>query len=475
MVDRVIEPRPKQWILNAFSMSTPGHLAAGLWRHPRNRSSEYTDVEYWINLAKLLEAGKFHGLFIADVLSHYGVYKGEGNIDPGLPGAAQLPMNDPFLAISAMAAATKNLSFGVTASTTYENPFLLARRFSTLDHLTKGRVAWNVVTSHLESAAKNLGLPTQIEHDERYKIAEEFINLTYELWESSWRDDAVVKDAKSKQYTVPGRVRKINHEGHYFKSTGPITTEPSIQRTPFIFQAGASSAGKTFATKHAECMFLPGMTPEAVKRSADDIRRLAVENGRDPSRIKLITGILIIVDETDEKAQAKYDDYLQYADLEGTMTLFGGWTGVDLDKWGDDEDFKFTGPGAIQSMISSWTATVPGTQDVKWTKRRIAQELAVGGAHPRAIGSPKTVADMLQKWIDEAGIDGFNISYAVNPGDFEDTIEYLLPELRARGVFWDDYVADTTRENYFQDGLGPRLRDDHPGSRYKWPAETDRF
>ncbi|KAI2468482.1 Nitrilotriacetate monooxygenase component A/pristinamycin IIA synthase subunit A [Annulohypoxylon bovei var. microspora] len=461
MGDQFIEPRPKQGILNAFSMSTPGHLAAGLWRHPRNHSSEYKDIEYWINLAKTLEDGKFHGLFIANVLSHYGVYKGEGNINPGLAGAAQIPMNDPFLAISAMAAVTKNLSFGVTASTTYENPFLLARRFATLDHFTKGRVAWNVVTSHLESAARNLGLPTQIEHDERYKIAEEFINLTYELWESSWRDDAVVKDAKTKQYTVPSRVRKIHHEGHYLQSTGPIMTEPSIQRTPFVFQAGASNAGKTFATKHAECMFLPGMTIEAVKRSADGICQLAVENGRDPSRIKLITGFLIIVDETDEKDHAKYKDYLEYTVLEGTMTLFGGWTGVDLNKWGNDEDFKFTGPGAIQSMISSWNATVPGTQN----------ELAVGGAHPRAIGSSKTVSDFLQTWIDEAGIDGFNISYAINPGDFEDIIKFLLPELRARGVFWDDYVANTTRENYFQDGLGPRLRDDHPGSKYKWTAE----
>ncbi|KAJ4260431.1 hypothetical protein NW762_007170 [Fusarium torreyae] len=459
----------KQWIINAFSMSTPSHLAPGLWRHPRNRTAEYTDLEYWTDLAKILEKGKFHGLFLADVLSHYGVYKGAGNIDPGLPGAAQFPITDAFLPISAMAAVTKNLSFGVTASTTYENPFLLARRFATLDHLTKGRVAWNVVTSHLETAAKNLGLETQIAHDERYEIAEEFIQATYKLWESSWKDDAVIKD--DKQYTVPGRVREINHKGKHFSSSGPLTTEPSIQRTPFIFQAGASSAGKNFATKHAECMFVPGMEPSAVKKSAVDIRRLAAEQGRDPNRIKLIAGILIIVDETDEKAQAKYEDYLKYVDLEGTLTLFGGWTGTDLDKWSDDEDFKFAGLGGIQSLITSWSATVPGTDGIKWTKKRIARELSLAGAHARAIGSPKTVADILQKWIDEADIDGFNISYAVNPGDFEDIIKYLLPELRARGVFWDDYTASTTRENYFGDGLGPRLRDDHPGAKYTWKAE----
>ncbi|KAH8650013.1 alkanesulfonate monooxygenase [Xylariales sp. PMI_506] len=461
------QAKPKQWILNAFTMSTPGHLAPGLWRHPRNRTAQFNDLEYWTDLAKILEAGKFHAVFIADVLSHYGIYKG-GSIDAGLPGAAQFPMNDPFMPISAMAAVTKHLSFGITASTTYENPFLLARRFATLDHLTKGRIAWNAVTSHLEPAAKNLGLPTQIAHDERYEIAEEHLNVTYKLWEGTWRDDAVVKDVESKQYTVPGRVRTIDHEGKHFKSAGPLPTEPSPQRTPFIFQAGASSAGKNFATKHAECMFLPGMEPQSVRRSADDIRKRAVENGRNPATIKLIAGILVLVDETDEKAQAKYEDYLSYADTEGILTLFGGWTGVDLDKWGDDEDFKFTGPGAVQSLVSSWTATIPGTDGVKWTKSRIAKELSVGGAHARAIGSAKTVADILQKWIEEADIDGFNLSYGINPGDFEDIVKYLLPELRARGVFWEDYYASTTRENYFQDGLGPRLREDHPGAKYTW-------
>ncbi|KAF7563567.1 hypothetical protein G7046_g580 [Stylonectria norvegica] len=462
---------PKQWILNAFTMSTPGHLASGLWRHPRNRTSQYIDIEYWTDLAKIVEEGKFHGLFIADVLSHYGVYRGAGNIDPGLAGAAQFPITDPFLPIAAMAAVTKHLSFGITASTTYENPFLLARRFATLDHLTKGRVAWNAVTSHLETAAKNVGLDTQIAHDERYQIADEFLTLTYKLWESTWRDDAVVKSNETKQYSVPGRVRQIDHKGKYFSSAGPLTSEPSIQRTPFIFQAGASSAGKAFATKHAECMFLPGMEPHSVKKTVDDIKRLAVEQGRDPSTIKIIAGMLVIVDETDELAQAKYEEYLTYADLEGSLTLFGGWTGVDLDKWSDDEDFKFAGPGDIQSMVTNWAATIPGTDGAKWTKSRIAKELSIGGPGARAIGSAKTVADILQRWVDIAGIDGFNLAYAVNPGDFQDIIKWLLPELQARGVFWKDYTGSTTRENYFQDGQGPRLRDDHPGAKYKWAAE----
>ncbi|KAF2120123.1 xenobiotic compound family monooxygenase [Lophiotrema nucula] len=418
-------------------MSTPGHLASGLWRHPRNRTSQYIDIEYWTDLARILEAGKFHGLFIADVLGHYGVYRGAGNIDAALPGAAQFPNTDPFLPITAMAAVTKKLSFGVTASTTYENPFLLARRFATLDHLTKGRIAWNVVTSHLESAATNVGLETQVPHDERYKMADEYLIATYKLWEGAWRDDAVIKD--DKQYTVPGRVRYVN-PGKYFKTAGPLTTEPSIQRTPFIFQAGASSSGKAFATKHAECMFLIGMDPKTVRKTVEDVRKQAVEQGRNPNTIKTIARINIIVDDTDEKAHDKYQEYLSYADLEGSLTLFGGWTGTDLSTINDDEDLKFTGPGAIQSMVSSCSATVPGTENVKWRKARVARELAIGGPHPKAIGSP----------------------YHYQVG---------LPELRARGVFWDDYSASTTRENYQGDGRGPRLRDDHPGSKYRWRAD----
>lgn len=185
----------------------------GLWRHPRNRSTQYTDIEYWTSIAQVLESGKIHSLFIADVLGAYDVYKGPANFNPGLAGVAQIPISDPFLPIAAMAAVTKHLSFGITASTTYENPFLLARRSATLDHLTKGRVAWNAVTSHLESAARNVGLETQIAHDERYKIADEYLTLTYKLWEGSWRDDAVVRDEEGGVYALPGRVRRIDHRG----------------------------------------------------------------------------------------------------------------------------------------------------------------------------------------------------------------------------------------------------------------------
>lgn len=180
--------------------------------------------------------------------------------------------------------------------------------------------------------------------------------------------------------------------------------------------------------------------------------------------------MLVIVDETDEKARAKHERYRSQVDLEGMATLFGGWTNHDLSKYNDDDDFTFTSIGGVQSMITSWSKTVPNSNGLKWTKRRVLEELALGGAHPRAIGSPQTVADILQRWIDIAGIDGFNFSYAVSPGTFVDMSTYLFPELRRRGVIWDDYEVKggSARENYFQDGQGSRLRETHPGRKYSW-------
>ncbi|KAK6443508.1 hypothetical protein LTR95_000335 [Oleoguttula sp. CCFEE 5521] len=369
-----------------------------------------------------------------------------------------------------MAHATKNISFGITASTTYENPYALARRFATLDHITDGRVGYNIVTSYLHSAAMSFGLEKAVEHDERYAIADEFLEVFYKLLEGSWQADAVVADKATGIWTDASKVRKIDHVGKYFRCAGPSIIDPSPQRTPFLLQAGASKAGKLFAAKHSEAMFLPGLVPRKTLQVVQDTRAILRDLGRPEDSIKFIAGIFIIVDETDEKAQAKFDDMLQYADLEGTAALFGGWSGTDLSTFSDDEDFKFAAAPAIQSMINSWTETVPGTKDTKWTKKLVLQHLAISGAHERAIGSPITVANILQKWVDEAQIDGFNISYATTPGTFEDIVKYLWPELRRRGVLQEKYAGSSMRENYLADGGGPNVRSWHPASRYTWQA-----
>ena len=261
----------------------------------------------------------------------------------------------------------------------------------------------------------------------------------------------------------------------HFQVAGPHLVEPSRQRTPFLVQAGASKAGKSFAAKHAEAIFLPGMAYDTVRKIVQDLRSLAHDQGRDPNSVKLLVGLHVVLDETDEMAASKYEEYLQYADIEGSLALFGGWTGTDLAGVPDDADLKFTGPPAMKGMVESWSTTIPGSDRVRWTKARVAQELAFGGAHARAVGSASTVADILEEWVRETGVDGFNLSYAIVPDDLQDHAKLLVPELKRRGIFWEpeDATDRTLREVCLgaEASQGPRLRDDHPGSRFKWTAD----
>ena len=193
--------------LNAFAMNCVGHQAPGLWAHPRDESWRYKDADYWVELARLLERGKFDGLFLADVLGVYDVY--QGSHEQALRQAVQLPVNDPLLLVPLLAQATQHLGFGVTCALTYEHPYPFARRMSTLDHLTAGRIGWNIVTSYLDSAARNMGLATQIGHDDRYAMAEEYLEVCYKLWEGSWEDDAVLRDKQQRLFTDPSKVHGI--------------------------------------------------------------------------------------------------------------------------------------------------------------------------------------------------------------------------------------------------------------------------
>jgi FMN-dependent oxidoreductase (nitrilotriacetate monooxygenase family) len=459
----------RQLILNAFVMNTPGHLSPGLWAHPTNSTDQYNTLKFWTDLAQLLDKANFHAMFIADTLGAYDVYKGPRNFAPSLASGAQFPVSDPLFLVPVMAGATENLVFGVTASTTYDTPYALARRFSTVDHLSNGRVAWNIVTSYLDSAARNHGLDQQIPHDERYAIADEYMEVVYKLWEGSWRDDAVIADRGSRTYAQSDRVREINHQGKYFNVPGPHFCEPSPQRTPFLFQAGSSKAGSAFGARHAEAIFVGGQEPELLKPIVAGFRAQLKEAGRDPRSVKAIAAMAVVVAESDEAAEAKKQDFLSYTDREGALALFGGWTGIDLSKYTDEEDFRFTGLPAVQSIVNRWAQTVPGKENLPWNKNRIAEYLALGGMASKIVGSPQTVADELERWVEIADVDGFNLSHITNPGTFEDIIKYLLPELQRRGIFRKEVEQKgaTAREVF----LGSkRLRDDHTGSKFKWSA-----
>ena len=225
-------------------MNCAGHISHGLWVHPDNNRHRFNDLEFWTELAKLLEYGAFDAVFLADVIGAYDGFL--GGPETALREAVQIPNNDPLLVIPAMAAVTRGLGFAATFSVTYEPPFAFARRMSTLDHLTRGRVAWNVVTSYLPNAARNFGLADEIDHDHRYEIADEYMDVCYKLWEGSWDDDAVIQDREHRVYTDPAKVRHINHEGTYYRVAGPHLSQPSPQRTPVIYQAGSSDAGRGF-------------------------------------------------------------------------------------------------------------------------------------------------------------------------------------------------------------------------------------
>jgi FMN-dependent oxidoreductase (nitrilotriacetate monooxygenase family) len=447
--------------LNAFEMNCVAHQSPGMWRHPRDRSRDYRWLHGWIELAKTLERGLFDGLFLADVLGVYAVFG--GSPEAALRHATQTPVNDPLLLVSSLAAATTNLGFGVTVTLSYEPPFPFARRMSTLDHLTDGRIGWNVVTGYLNSAARGTGQSGQRPHDERYAVAEDYMEVVYKLWEGSWADDAVIADASSGVFTLPERVLKVRHDGPHYKLDGLHLSEPSPQRTPVIYQAGTSPAGRAFAARHAECVFMSGPSKKVIAPRVAAIRKLAAEAGRDPRAILMFAMMTVVVAATDEEAEAKLADYRRYADPEGALTLMSGWTGVDFSRLDPDEVIEHVESEAGRTALENITRADP---DRRWTVRGVAEHVSIGGIGPVVVGSPGTVADQLEGWIDETDINGFNLAFVVRPETFADVSDLLVPELQRRGRYKRAYANGTLREKLF--GGSPRLQKPHVAAGYRW-------
>ncbi len=455
-------PMPKHIRLNAFDMNCTVHQSPGLWTHPRDRAASYNTLDYWVDLARILERGKFDALFIADVLGIYDVYR--GGPETALEHAVQVPVNDPLMVIPAMAWVTQHLGFGVTCGLTYEHPYPFARRMSTLDHLTKGRIGWNIVTGYLNSAAQGMGQAQQTEHDTRYEIAEDYMQVVYKLWEGSWEDSAVLRDRGSRRFADASRIHRIMHQGPYFQSSAVHLCEPSPQRTPVLYQAGASGRGRRFAASHAECVFINGPSQAAIASIVAALRQSTIEAGRNPAELLIFTMMTVITAPTSKEAHDKLAEYRGYVDEEGALALMSGWTGIDFSKLDPDAPLQFEKTDAQISALQSFTTNADPGQ--VWTPRAIARHACIGGRGPVVVGSAVEVADALQDWVAKTDVDGFNLAYAVTHETFSDIADLVVPILQERGAFKRDYAPGTLREKLYGPGRA-RLGNDHPAAGYR--------
>lgn len=452
---------PKKLILNLFEMNTVSHITHGLWPLPGNNRHRFGDLSYWTELAQIIEDGGFDGVFLADVVGAYDTFR--GGPATAVREGLQIPSNDPLLVVPAMAAVTRRIGFGVTFSTSYEPPFTFARRMSTLDHLTDGRIGWNIVTSYLPNAARNFGLADEIPHDRRYEIADEFLDVTYKLWEGSWDDDAVIVDREERVYTDPDKVRYIDHVGEHFSVAGPHLCAPSPQRTPVLFQATGSPAGIALAGRHAEVVFTGGRTADDFRRNATIIREAAQVNGRAADDVRFLVQAGIVVGRTEQEAAEKWDLYRRHTSLDGILAH----ASVPLDLTAFPGDWTVR-RAAVAAGADPERLGLPLDRTVTETLEGFRR-----GREDRyfVAGTPEVVADEIERWLDDDGIDGINLRQYHSFDTARDVAELVVPELRRRGRIRDEEPA-TFRERLF--GAAATLPETHPARRYRGGANLDR-
>ncbi len=385
----------------------------------------------------------------------YDVY--QQSPDPSLRSAVQIPLLDPLALVPAMAHATTHLGFGVTCNLAYEPPFLFARRMATMDHLTRGRIGWNIVTGYLDSAARAMGFTAQMEHDNRYDLADEYMAVMYALWEGGWRDDAVIRDRDRGIYTDPARVRNVRHQGRQFRVDALPLWEPSPQRTPVLYQAGASDRGRVFAAQHAECMFVNPSSKPNVRRIVTDLRSRAA-----PRPILVFLGATVVVGRTEREAQDKLAEYRAHASVEGALAHAAASLGIDFGRYGMDQPIDDAPTQAIRSNVEA----IAGALGPGWTKRMLIDRFVLGSRQPPIVGSPDQVADELLSWVNDGDVDGFNLARTVVPECIDDIVDLLVPVLQERGAYKREYAPGTYRQKLF--GLGDRLPDGHPAAAARW-------
>jgi long-chain alkane monooxygenase len=424
----------KQMHLTGFMIYCPAPHMIMSWVYPREQiRHQWHETDYWVEIAQTLERGKLDMFFFADLWIG-------GMRDESIRYAIQFPIQDPCILVPHMAAHTRHLGFAITMSTTFYPPYMLARLLATLDHVTKGRIGWNIVSSIAEEEAAKFGVSLP-PHDERYDRADEFMEVCYGLWDS-WDEDALLMDMENGIFADPSKIHRLDYAGKYYQVQGPLTVIPSPQRRPYLFQAGASERGRDFAARHAECIFAAASGVRQMRAFCDDIAARAEANGRDPASIKILWGAQPLVAHSESEARARQVEIRERIPLEASLALMSGHFNYDLSTLDIDAPVGGLKVPGSQGMLEIYTKANPNV-----TLRQIAGSYLSGSDKGPMIGTPGQVADYLQYLLAEGGGDGFQITpsyYA--PDYFNDLVRDLIPVLQARGAFRNGYEGKTLRD-----------------------------
>jgi FMN-dependent oxidoreductase (nitrilotriacetate monooxygenase family) len=429
----------KNILLGAFEINQVNLTSQGLWAHPDQHTYRYKELSYWSELAQILDQGSFDFLFFADSFG-YPLLSG-ATPDVTFEQAVELPKNDPMLLIPALAATTTHLNFIVTTSITCEQPYANARRFATLDHLTHGRIAWNVVTTSSAVVSELFGT-RQLPHDERYAMAQDFLDLSYKLFEESWEDGAVLADKQTRRYADPRRIHPISHDGPYFTSHGYFNCEPSPQRTPLLVQAGASSAGRAFAAANAELVFVQGKDTKMLGGQID--------------AIKAVSGLSVVTAASRSEAEDKLEEFLSWVDADAARAYYAMMTGVDLAKLDPNASFSSVKTEGGRTQVERYTDMSVRDAAADFIRRGM-RELIV-------VGTPSEAAEQIGTIVAETGLDGFNFTPFVSPGSYLELIRDVVPELQRMGLVRTARTPSTFRERVFGAGHA-RVAQSHPAAR----------
>ncbi|TYQ30972.1 LLM class flavin-dependent oxidoreductase [Pseudanabaena sp. UWO310] len=427
--------KTKQLKLGAFMR--PISIHTGAWRYPNALPDANFNFPTIKKLIQKLEQGKFDAFFMADHLAVLNMPIA------ALQRSHTVTSFEPFTLLSALATATEHIGLVATASTTYDAPFHIARRFASLDHISEGRAGWNIVTTSNPDAALNFGLEEELEHDERYRRAREFYDVVTGLWDS-FADDAFIRDVESGIYFDPDKLHVLGHKGKYLSVRGPLNIARPVQGYPVIVQAGASDAGRQLAAETAEVVFAPASNLEAGKALFADIKGRAKAIGRDPDSIKILPGVLVIVGETIEEAIAKRAHLDSLVHYDSGIASLNSALGYDVS--GFDPDGALPEIPQSNGSRSARDRIVSLAQRENLTIRQLAQRIGSYGGLA-FVGTAKAIADQMEQWLFEEGSDGFNIMFPFVPEGLNDFVEKVVPELQRRGIFRKEYEGKTLREN----------------------------